>query len=97
NQEPGTNDETKTVCQKNYGVTFPLFKKIAVQGEQAHPLFTFLTTHTKGMMNNQVKWNFTKVLVEKTGIVIKRYAPITPLEKLAPDIESIIARYNCIF
>lgn len=90
NQEPGTNDETKTVCQKNYGVTFPLFKKIDVKGEQAHPLFTFLTTHTKGMMNNQIKWNFTKFLIDKKGNVIKRYAPITPPEKLAPDIESIM-------
>ena len=91
NQEPGTNDETKTVCQKNYGVTFPLFQKIDVKGEQAHPLFTFLTTETKGIMNNQIKWNFTKFLIDKKGEIVKRYAPITSPDRIAPVIESIMA------
>src|SRR5699024_6345181 len=89
NQEPGTNDETKTVCQKNYGVTFPLFKKIDVKGTQLHPVLPFLTPHAKGVMNRQIKGNVKKVLSDKKGIVISRYAPITPPENIAPDIANI--------
>lgn len=90
NQEPGTNEETKTACQKKFGVTFPLFQKIDVKGSRTHPLFKYLTSKTQGMMTNQIKWNFTKFLVDRKGDVIKRYAPITSPKKIASDIEKLL-------
>lgn len=90
NQEPGTNEETEAACQLNFGVTFPLFQKIDVKGGEAHPLFEYLTTETKGIMSNQIKWNFTKFLINQEGEVVGRYAPITKPEKIEEDINELL-------
>lgn len=87
NQEPLNEDEIKSFCSLNYGVTFPLFSKIDVNGEQAHPLYTYLKESKKGLLGSEaIKWNFTKFLVDKNGTVIHRYAPATKPESLEVDI-----------
>ncbi|MGZ3184886.1 MAG: glutathione peroxidase [Telluria sp.] len=91
-QEPGSADEIGAFCEKNYGVQFPMFEKIDVNGNDAHPLFQFLKQEAPGLMGTQaIKWNFTKFLVRKDGRVYKRYAPNTPPEDLVPDIEKLLA------
>lgn len=89
-QEKGSNQEIQTFCQINYGVTFPVFGKIDVKGEGAHPLFKYLTEQKKGWFGDAVKWNFTKFLVDNQGTVIERYAPVTNPAKLSPDIEKLL-------
>ena len=89
-QEPGTNEEIQKFCQVNYGVTFPVFGKIDVKGENAHELFTYLTKQAPGWLGDAVKWNFTKFLVDSQGKVRNRYAPITSPHKFAADIEKIL-------
>lgn len=90
NQDPGTSDEIQAFCQKNYGVTFPMFKKVEVKGENAHPLFAYLTESSKGFMSNQIKWNFTKFLINKQGEVIDRFAPQTDPAKLHKEVKSAL-------
>lgn len=90
NQEPGTNEEVQTVCERDHGITFPLFEKINVKGPDAHPLFTFLTEEKKGRATKEIKWNFTKFLIDRNGQVVKRYAPITKPEKISNDIETYL-------
>lgn len=91
-QDPGSNDEIASFCQLNYGVSFPMMGKIDVNGEQAHPLYQWLTAEAPGLLGSKaVKWNFTKFLVGKDGRVIKRYAPQDAPEKLASDIEAALA------
>lgn len=90
NQDPGSNDEIANFCERNYGVTFQMFSKVDVKGENCHPLFIYLTQQAKGMLTKQIKWNFTKFLVNKQGEVIDRYAPQTKPESLAKDIEDAI-------
>jgi glutathione peroxidase len=91
-QEPGSAGEIGTFCEKNYGVTFPLFAKIDVNGEEAHPLFKHLKQAAPGMMGTEaIKWNFTKFLVRKDGSVYKRYAPQTGPKELVADIEALLA------
>jgi glutathione peroxidase len=87
NQEPGSDQDIKSFCELNYGVDFPLFSKIEVNGDDAHPLYKFLKSEKGGLLGDSIKWNFTKFLVDKQGNVIERYAPTTPPEKIAPDIE----------
>lgn len=89
-QEKGSNQEIQTFCQINYGVSFPVFGKIDVKGEGAHPLFKYLTEQKTGWFGDVVKWNFTKFLVDDQGTVIERYAPVTNPDKLAPDIEKLL-------
>jgi len=91
-QEPGSNDEIKSFCELNYGVEFPLFSKIEVNGADAHPLYKFLKSEKGGLLGDNIKWNFTKFLVDKQGNVIERYAPTTPPERIAPDIEKQLAK-----
>src|SRR6266404_5439538 len=80
-QEPGSADEIGAFCEKNYGVNFPLFAKIDVNGEQAHPLFKYLKNAATGVLGSEaIKWNFTKFLVKKDGSVYKRYASLTKPE-----------------
>lgn len=87
NQEPLSEDEIKSFCSLTYGVTFPMFAKIDVNGEQAHPLYTYLKEAKKGLLGSEaIKWNFTKFLVDKNGNVINRYAPATKPESLEVDI-----------
>ena len=90
NQEFGEINETLNFCQANYGVTLPMFAKIDVRGENAHPLFVFLTSRQKGLLTNEVKWNFTKFLVDLEGKVVKRYAPQTFPSKIEPDLQQLL-------
>ncbi|CQR48300.1 Hydroperoxy fatty acid reductase gpx1 [Paraliobacillus sp. PM-2] len=91
NQEPGSDDDINSFCQRNYGVTFPMFSKIDVNGKTAHPLFRFLTKEAPGILTDQVKWNFTKFLVDTEGNVLKRYAPKTKPEEIEADIQQALA------
>jgi glutathione peroxidase len=91
-QEPGAADEIGAFCEKNYGVTFPLFDKVNVNGADAHPLFKHLKSEAPGLMGSEaIKWNFTKFLVKKNGTVYKRYAPQTEPKDLMRDIEKLLA------
>jgi glutathione peroxidase len=91
-QEPGQADEIGAFCEKNYGVTFPLFAKIDVNGEHAHPLFVQLKKDAPGILGTEaIKWNFTKFLIRKDGTVFNRYAPATKPEDLIADIEKLLA------
>ncbi|OCA86825.1 glutathione peroxidase [Bacillus sp. FJAT-27986] len=85
-QEYDDINETTEFCQINYGVTFPIFAKIDVNGDHADPLFQYLTTEQKGLLSKKIKWNFTKFLIDKKGQVIERYAPTTAPEKITKDI-----------
>ena len=76
-QEPGDAEEIGAFCEKNYGVTFPLFEKVDVNGDEAHPLFRWLREETSGLMGSAIKWNFTKFLVGRDGTVLKRYGSTT--------------------
>ena len=91
-QDPGTNDEIATFCQKNYGVSFPMMAKVDVNGAQAHPLWKWLTAEAPGLLGTKsIKWNFTKFLVGKDGQVIRRYAPTDTPESMRTDIEAALA------
>lgn len=91
-QDPGSNDEIATFCQRNYGVSFPMMSKVKVNGAQAHPLWQWLTAEAPGLLGSKaVKWNFTKFLVGKDGQVIRRYAPTDAPESIAKDIEAALA------
>lgn len=90
NQEPGEADEIKGFCELNYGVTFPLFEKINVKGEEAHPLFKYLVDAKGGLLGKEIKWNFTKFLVDKDGNVVERFASIVEPEKLKEKIEALL-------
>jgi glutathione peroxidase len=91
-QDPGSNDEIASFCQKNYGVSFPMMAKIEVNGAQAHPLYQWLTKEAKGILGTQaIKWNFTKFLVGRDGTVLGRYAPTDKPESLKKDIEAALA------
>ena len=89
-QEPGTEDEIGAFCEKNFGVTFPLFSKVDVNGDDAHPVFQWLRDQKGGLLGSKIKWNFTKFLIGKDGQVIDRFAPTTKPEKLADDIEKAL-------
>lgn len=90
NQEFDNIDETTEFCQLNYGVTFPIFAKIDVNGEQADPLFTFLKDQKKVLLTKKIKWNFTKFLVDSNGQVVKRYAPTTDPRKIKQDLLKLL-------
>jgi glutathione peroxidase len=91
-QEPGPDTEIAEFCEMNFGVTFPLFSKIDVNGDNAHPLYKYLTSEKKGLLGSEaIKWNFTKFLVGKDGKVIDRYAPTTKPEDLEKDIARALA------
>jgi glutathione peroxidase len=90
-QEPGSEKEIMQFCERNYGVQFPMFEKVEVKGDNAHPLFTYLSEKAPGILGTkQIKWNFTKFLVNRQGEVVKRYAPNTSPHKLIDDIESML-------
>jgi glutathione peroxidase len=93
NQEPGDAGEIGAFCEKNYGVTFPVFAKVDVNGAHAHPLFVKLKHDAPGILGTQrIKWNFTKFLVGRDGKVVTRYAPTTKPESIAADIERLLAQ-----
>lgn len=89
NQEFENQDETMEFCQVNYGVTFPMFAKIDVKGQNADPLFKHLTSQ-EGLLTEEVEWNFTKFLVDQEGNVVKRYAPQTSPRKIEEDLLAIL-------
>jgi len=89
-QEPGSNLEIQEFCQLNYGVSFPIYAKIDVNGDNTHPLYQFLKDQKTGLFGKAIKWNFTKFLVGADGVVIDRYASITKPASLAPDIEKAL-------
>ena len=90
-QEPGSAAEISAFCQKNYGVTFPMFEKIEVNGDGAHPLYKWLKQSAPGVLGSErIKWNFTKFLIDRTGNVKARYAPTTKPEELAGEIEALL-------
>jgi glutathione peroxidase len=92
NQEPGDDAEIAGFCERSFGVTFPLFSKVEVNGDGAHPLYEWLRSEKGGLLGSTIKWNFTKFLVGRDGEVIGRYSPTTKPEKIAGDIEKALAR-----
>ncbi|MEZ5181709.1 MAG: glutathione peroxidase [Acidimicrobiales bacterium] len=89
-QEPGTESEIQEFCQLNYGVSFPMFSKVDVNGADAHPVYRWLRSEKGGVLGDRIKWNFTKFLVGPDGAVVGRYASTTKPEKLAADIEALL-------
>jgi glutathione peroxidase len=89
-QEPGSDAEIKNFCETKFAVTFPLFAKIEVNGENAHPLYKFLKTEKGGLLGSAIKWNFSKFLVDRQGQVIGRMAPTTTPAQLAGPIEAAL-------
>ncbi|MFV8571224.1 glutathione peroxidase [Marinobacter sp. SBS5] len=91
NQDPGSDESITEFCSLNYGVDFPMFAKIEVNGDTAHPLYRFLKKEAKGLMGSEkVKWNFTKFLVDKNGQVVRRYAPTVKPADIRNDIEKLL-------
>lgn len=89
-QDSGSNEEINEFCQLNYGVTFDMFEKIDVNGVNAHPLYKFLKDKSKSFLGKEIKWNFTKFLIDSEGNVVKRYAPTVKPSKIKNDIEKLL-------
>lgn len=90
-QDPGTNDEIATFCKRNYGVTFPMHERIAVNGDDAHPLFEQLKDAAPGILRTKpIKWNFTKFLVGRGGEILERFAPKDSPEDIRSEIEAAL-------
>jgi glutathione peroxidase len=89
-QESGSDAEITTFCNVTYGVTFPVFAKIEVNGAHAHPLYVWLKRQRGGLLGSSIKWNFTKFLVDKAGLVRGRFAPTTEPENLADDVAALL-------
>jgi glutathione peroxidase len=90
-QEPGDATQIGSFCEKNYGVSFPMFDKIDVNGANAHPLYRYLTGEAPGLLGLEgIKWNFTKFLVSRDGTVVKRFAPVTKPEAITGEIGKLL-------
>lgn len=89
-QEFDSAKDAEEACRINYGVTFPIHEIVAVNGDDAHPLFKFLTSNTKGVLGSKVKWNFTKFLVDRNGQVVARFAPMDKPSKFEKEIEKYL-------
>jgi glutathione peroxidase len=89
-QAPGTEEEIHTFCSSRFGITFKLFAKINVNGKDADPLFTFLKKTKGGLLGNDIKWNFTKFLVDQNGNVVKRYAPTVTPDSIEKDVVKLL-------
>ena len=89
-QEPGTEGEIATFCESEFGITFPMFSKVDVNGKDAHPLYQWLKSEKSGVLGGGIKWNFTKFLVDPEGNVVKRYGSTTTPESIAADIEALL-------
>jgi glutathione peroxidase len=91
-QEPGDENEIKNFCSLSYQVTFPMFAKIEVNGNNAHPLYKYLKKNSKGFLGTEfIKWNFTKFLIGKNGEVLKRYSPTDTPEDISKDLEELLS------
>jgi glutathione peroxidase len=89
-QEPGDAAQIEKFCSSNYAVSFPMFDKIDVNGDNAHPLYKFLRNEKSGLLGNSIKWNFTKFLIDRSGKVVARHAPTTTPEALKREIEALL-------
>jgi len=89
-QEPGDARQIEQFCESNYGITFPMFAKIDVNGSHTHPLFEYLKREKSGLLGSSIKWNFTKFLVDRAGKVVGRYAPTVRPENLTREIEALL-------
>jgi len=90
NQEPGDAKQISEGCLINYGVSFPMFSKIDVNGPNAHPIYKYLKKELKGFPGSEIKWNFGKFLLDRNGNPVKRFSPVTKPEKLKNDIEKLL-------
>lgn len=91
-QEPGDEGEIKRFCTESYGVTFPMFAKIEVNGAQTHPLYQYLKQQQPGILGSQaIKWNFTKFLIDRQGVVLRRYGSVDKPESIEPDVVALLA------
>jgi len=90
NQEPGDEAEIKSFCSLTYNVTFPMFAKVDVNGEHAHPLFAWLRDHESRVLGGNIKWNFTKFLIDPAGNLVRRYETTIEPEQLTQDIEEVL-------
>jgi glutathione peroxidase len=90
-QEPGTEEEIGAFCERNYGVSFPMFAKVDVNGDDAHPMFGWLKHKQSGLIGKDIRWNFTKFLIGRDGRVLKRFGPAKDPEALRPRIEKALA------
>ncbi|MGH4050799.1 MAG: glutathione peroxidase [Clostridium sp.] len=91
-QDSGSNEEINNFCLLNYGVSFTMFEKIEVNGSNAHPLYKYLKSEAKGLISKEIKWNFTKFLIDSAGNVIKRYGPTTNPLNIKGDIEALLKK-----
>ncbi|KPP98569.1 MAG: glutathione peroxidase [Bacteroidetes bacterium HLUCCA01] len=90
-QEPGSSDEIAAFCQMNYGVTFPMFERVEVNGANAHPLFVYLKDKLPGTLGiSTIKWNFTKFLLDAEGRPVERYAPVTPPDRIESRLKKLL-------
>jgi len=89
-QEKGTAEEISEFCQVNYGVSFPMFDKVEVNGPNAHPVFKYLKSELGGIFGSNIKWNFTKFVIDKNGKPVKRFAPTTKPEKMERYLQKIL-------
>ena len=89
-QEPGSDAEISAFCDRTYGVTFPLFAKIEVNGKRAHPLYIWLEREKRGWLGRSIKWNFTKFLVDRAGAVHARFAPMTKPDSIARHVAGLL-------
>ena len=91
NQAPGTEDEIQDFCTGKFGITFKMFSKVEVNGKNEEPLYSYLKNEKKGLIGKNIKWNFTKFLVDQNGNVIKRYAPTDAPGKIDKDVEALFS------
>lgn len=90
NQEPGSEKEIYEGCLVNYGVSFPMFSKIDVNGDNAHPIYKYLKNKLPGLFGTKIRWNFAKFIIDSNGVPVKRFSPATTPEKLVNDIEKLL-------
>ncbi|CEG21345.1 hypothetical protein BN1080_00253 [Planococcus massiliensis] len=91
-QELGSAEEAEQACRMSYGVTFPMHDIVKVNGKEAHPLFKYLTSNTKGFLSKSIKWNFTKFLIDADGNIIARYSPKEKPEAFEEDIKKVLGK-----
>ncbi len=90
-QELSNAEEAEQACRMSYGVTFPMHEIVKINGKEAHPLFDYLTSNTKGVLSSSIKWNFTKFLIDKSGNIVRRFGPTEKPESLEEDIKRVLS------
>ncbi|MBR9922924.1 MAG: glutathione peroxidase [Bacteroidetes bacterium] len=89
-QEPGSEDDIQEFCQINYGVSFPMFSKVDVNGKDTHPVFKYLKSNLGSLLGSKIKWNFTKFVIDKNGKPVKRFSPTTKPQKMESTIQKLL-------